>query len=650
MKQYIQILACLLFSNIYPIDSDSLTAINQFKLGSRYIRENLDTSRYYFKKSKKYFIKVNDQTNLAIADKFIGISFAFENRLDSAELYLIKAYNQFIINNDSLNIALILNNLGMIYSSSDYHDLALENLIKSIELKETLINKYGIKRLDLGTTLLNIGVSYQFLYNFPKAKDYYLKAKKLYQNQGDSLGVNKVYYQLANYYSDIDKFSKSEKMFFKVIKSQIFKNNSLVLSQIYFDFGKMYAKQNKFQKSLQKMLKAHEIGKKSNLKSFIKITAEEIAILYFKTKKYTNAIQYALTLFNKKNSNTHSLINIVSQSYEKLGNHALALKYYKLKESVDENIIHTYDTDKYKQIQKELENIQNELKKSKHITLKAIAKTETIKSESHHVIIVLVFIIIILSTFLVYIIYSRLKKLDLEKKNQTYELNQLKNSLQKIFSVVSMDMKNLINQIKGSNILINHYTNTEDYIALKRFTDQLSNNTRNLDLILDNFLKWGLTHTNLYTPKVEKLGAKNIVENQIELVTDLAKRKKVVIFNKIKQRNYVRFDKSNLNFIIRNLLSNSLKYTKDGEISFSYKKTDQNSSIIIEDSGVGIKHNNINKLFILNSEQSKLGTEGESGAGLSMKLIKDFVDMNGAEIKVTSLLHKGTRIEITTLN
>ncbi len=102
-----------------------------------------------------------------------------------------------------------------------------------------------------------------------------------------------------------------------------------------------------------------------------------------------------------------------------------------------------------------------------------------------------------------------------------------------------------------------------------------------------------------------------------------------------------------LNTIIRNLVSNAIKFTKKGKVTISYKKESEFCRVIIEDTGVGISEKNLRNLFELDKPVSSKGTAGETGTGIGLILCKEFIKKNKGEIFVESIENAGSKFEFT---
>jgi two-component system sensor histidine kinase/response regulator len=135
----------------------------------------------------------------------------------------------------------------------------------------------------------------------------------------------------------------------------------------------------------------------------------------------------------------------------------------------------------------------------------------------------------------------------------------------------------------------------------------------------------------------------SLVQQNILLVNKSAEKKGIFLSNNVNVDIIVNADEDMLNTIVRNLLTNAIKFTtKNGQISVESISNNEMVEVQIKDSGVGMNNETVTKLFKLEDTQSTSGTENETGTGLGLILCKEFVEMNGGKIWVQSEIGKGS--------
>ena len=145
--------------------------------------------------------------------------------------------------------------------------------------------------------------------------------------------------------------------------------------------------------------------------------------------------------------------------------------------------------------------------------------------------------------------------------------------------------------------------------------------------------------------QVELYGA---VLNIIELLKNYASLKNITLVNKIEKDVYVTADRNMLETVLRNLITNSIKYVNDnGMIEISSLPGSDSVKISIKDNGIGIPQDDMKKLFKVDQSFSTKGTNNETGTGLGLIICREFIEMNKGKIWVESENGKGTITSFT---
>ena len=227
------------------------------------------------------------------------------------------------------------------------------------------------------------------------------------------------------------------------------------------------------------------------------------------------------------------------------------------------------------------------------------------------------------------------------KKNQKY-LQELNASKDKFFSIISHDLRSPFNSILGFTELL--WKNSEDFSRAeieKIAYDIYKTGNETIDL-LNNLLEWSSSQTGKLKINPENFFLKNVVDDTIDLLNDYAKKKNITVLNEVPGQIEVFADKNMISSVIRNLLSNAIKFTQNGDVKISAEDVNSFVKFSITDTGVGIKPEDIKKLFRLDKEFSTKGTANEKGSGLGLILCKEFIEKNNGEIYVKSEKGKGT--------
>ena len=223
------------------------------------------------------------------------------------------------------------------------------------------------------------------------------------------------------------------------------------------------------------------------------------------------------------------------------------------------------------------------------------------------------------------------------------ELERLNRTKDKFFSIIGHDLRNPFHAIIGfSELLTKEYysMNDQQKMGLLELINVSSEGAFNL---LENLLQWARTQTDKIKFSPENIDINEIVISTLGLLSITAEKKHIRLKNSLETKTMVFADKNMINTVIRNLISNAVKFTKNGgEVRIS--ATDRNDMIEIQvaDTGVGMNKENLGKLFRIDTYHSTTGTSGETGTGLGLIICKEFVEKHGGKIKVESEEKKGS--------
>lgn len=236
-----------------------------------------------------------------------------------------------------------------------------------------------------------------------------------------------------------------------------------------------------------------------------------------------------------------------------------------------------------------------------------------------------------------------------EIKIQAFELEKLNELKSKFYSVVGHDLRSLLTELFSIVYKIKRAIgnkNSEMRTAFSEF-DSLY---RQFGDLLDNVLDWGLMDSKdkKITLRPELLN--ELVEHVVHLYHPFARDKKIDLHSsgEMEDESLVKIDKGSIEIVLRNLISNAIKFTKEGgSIEVKLFKREQVVGFRVIDTGVGIPVEKLQDIFEIKDKKGTLGTKGEKGSGLGLKLAHDFVKMNQGEINIQSEKGKGTTISVS---
>ncbi|GAB6057593.1 sensor histidine kinase [Desulfonatronum parangueonense] len=235
---------------------------------------------------------------------------------------------------------------------------------------------------------------------------------------------------------------------------------------------------------------------------------------------------------------------------------------------------------------------------------------------------------------------------EIARKNE--ELEQALEERDRFFSIIAHDLRS---PFMGFLVFIKMLTERIDKLSLnevQRLSEDMHESARNLHRLLENLLEWSLTQRGeiAYTPV--RCDLAEMVHHNIELIKMVALQKGVEFQYDISENVSVLADKHMLNTILRNLLTNAVKFSNSsGQVRVRALLDESVVQISVKDDGIGIDRQTLTNLLKLDKMRSRKGTSGEKGTGLGLLLCKEFIEKHEGKIWVDSKVNKGTTIYFT---
>lgn len=228
------------------------------------------------------------------------------------------------------------------------------------------------------------------------------------------------------------------------------------------------------------------------------------------------------------------------------------------------------------------------------------------------------------------------------KQNES-RLKNLNATKDKLFSIIGHDLKGPLNNILGFSELIEQGYDSFSDEDIRKYNKLILESSQSLAKLLDNLLTWSRSQRNIIEVSKEVFPIFAVAQNSIKLLENNAIKKDITIKNNVPQNLISYADSEMISTVIRNLVSNAIKFTKpDGEITISAQHKEKEVVIEIRDNGIGIPTNKIEHLFEPDQTIVGVGTDGEKGTGLGLIICKDFVEKNNGKIWAESEPGKGS--------
>ena len=234
---------------------------------------------------------------------------------------------------------------------------------------------------------------------------------------------------------------------------------------------------------------------------------------------------------------------------------------------------------------------------------------------------------------------------DIEKLTNEERLQELNLTKDKFLSIIAHDLKSAFNSIIGLGNLLAEKVRKKDYEEVETFAYIIQESSWKAMGLLTNLLEWSRSQTGRIEFNPHDIEILELISDVCEFLKESASEKSIKISVEDPQNAIVFCDKEMISTVLRNLISNAIKFTeRNGFIIVSVTREESFSRISVGDNGIGMRKEVVEKLFRIEESFSTTGTAGEEGTGMGLLLCKDFIDRHKGQIWAESEPEKGTRI------
>jgi signal transduction histidine kinase len=213
----------------------------------------------------------------------------------------------------------------------------------------------------------------------------------------------------------------------------------------------------------------------------------------------------------------------------------------------------------------------------------------------------------------------------------------------KFFSIIVHDLKSPFNSIVGYSKLLVKVVQAKDYNSIEKYAGIIEQSSNRAMDLLSNLMEWSLSQTGRMEFNPEYFEMISFINETVLLFDDIAGQKSISIVRNLPLNVPVFADKAMINTVLRNLISNAVKFTQpEGKIIISVEDKQNELIVSVSDTGIGISKERIDKLFNIRNGNSTPGTQNEKGTGLGLILCKEFTNRNNGKIWVESKANFGT--------
>jgi two-component system sensor histidine kinase/response regulator len=233
-------------------------------------------------------------------------------------------------------------------------------------------------------------------------------------------------------------------------------------------------------------------------------------------------------------------------------------------------------------------------------------------------------------------------------KESEHQLRELNASKDKFFSIVAHDLRGPLGSLKGLTQFAEEHLDSYNPNELKEIVVLQRKTAENLLKLLENLLTWSKIQRGMLEYSPQSICIKRVVDRNLILFTANAEQKQITLKSSILEEVVGYADFNMIDTVVRNLISNALKFTHPGgTVDVSIRQEKKDIEISVSDTGIGIGKEHLPKLFRIETKYKRVGTAREKGTGLGLILCKELVEQNNGKIWVESEVGKGTVFRFT---
>ena len=568
-----------------------------------------------------------------------------------------RAKQIYTVIKDTLGIAKVNNQIGLIEISRGNYNKGLQYSLSAINILE----ERNLKP-ELSTAYCNLAKAYLSMNAFDKAIEFNLKALSIQEQLNDENGIIISSINLGDLYSRRKENRKAIEYYEKVMRN-LKADNDTIRGQILPKLGGEYLQFKDFDKSALYLIQGLQLNRKTNNRVGLLTSLNNLANLNLQRNflntaeaQLLEARDIAKDLDNKEAllTNYQLLKSLDSTKRNFARAYVWQREYYELKNRLNENIKNSF-SENISQIEP-LSEIESKPVVSETIVSNDLTKKIQDKIDfQKYIIYGLITAFIVALAFLIFTYLKRNESIeniiDLEAKNkkieiqkeaileQTKHLEDINKVKDRLFSIVSHDLKDSLTSIKGFiDLLSEGDISNEEFDKL---IPELSENANNATMLLFNLLNWSKSQMQSLKANPSLFDIQEIFQDKINLIEQRLDSKNIKLIDR-SLKDFAYADRSMMEIVIQNLLTNAVKFSQPGDMITVSNHISNGSCIIsVSDTGVGISEENIDKLF-KNNTFTTTGTSNEKGTGLGLSICKELVELNKGKIWVESTVNVGS--------
>jgi len=607
----------------------------------------------------------------------LGKSFSESGNIDSSIFYYAKALLLAHDLSDTSKIVELNIELGQIHENIGSYKLSMTSYFNALNFIGPLLFNFEQGKCYLGLSNLNFRTA-----NNERALEHSIKAAKIFEKLNDttnyivaSMLMGQVYVSLEQYndalaicydmlnlsdsihddklladnlshigvvYSFQGKYDKAMAFYKRALEINLKIENRRNIAINYANIGEIHMFKNELKDALYYLNKALLIANKQNYNSLIIFIHYTLGETYSKSTQNATAIAHfnkSLDLIKKSGEKRERpyLFSLLSKHYERNGNYLKSLFFYK-KYSEERDSLSilaaSYKVEELKLTYK-IEQKEAALKSillEKELQDKELEASKNLIQLQFIILILVVLGLLLLVIFTIFFIKGERK---LKQANKTKDV---------LFSIIGHDLKGPM----GTLLQLVEMLQDPEMPDKDELIDMLEQPIKTSYNLLDDLLAWSRSIKKNILHDPQNLNVAFFIEKVFDFEKKQANDKNIELSSSIPETITVYADNNHFYTILRNLISNAIKFTTaGGKISLSHLIVGKKVKISVKDTGLGIEPQNIKKVLDEQSFYTTYGTENEKGSGIGLVLCKEFIKINGGSLEVHSVVGKGSTFSFT---
>lgn len=471
----------------------------------------------------------------------------------------------------------------------------------------------------------------------------------------DALTEAEAHFNLGALYTRQNKLTKALEKYKQSLALWRSEQNAANEANTLNAIGNLYSLMKNEEKALANHVVALEIRQRLSDKAALAESYNNIGTLYYQQKNLERAVAnvdlaLAAAQASQDQEQMRKSYDLLSLCLRDAGDFREALRYRELFVEMtdfiqrDMNQQKLVDAQTGYQIDKKQNEIQKleSIRKARERELAAERRTKIIL----YALVGLAAVVLVLILYLYFLKRRTNKILQVAHdtvRDQNVQLTDLNATKDKFFSIISHDLKGPLNSLTSfSGLLINH-TDSLSKDEIKMLAKDLDKSLKNLFALLENLLEWSRSQTGNIEFKPEPFDLIALLQQNKDLLGTQAQNKNISLVLNSADQLQIDAHRHSINTVVRNLISNAIKFTpQGGTITLSTEVKESSLIVSVRDTGVGMPKEVLEKLFRIDTKHTTKGTAEEKGTGLGLILCKDFIEKNGGKIWVTSEVGKGS--------